>query len=216
MRSRRIAAIELACFFAFVQLLIWVTEPRGTPAIRLTTYVVLVAYAIATALAHRETHRDLGLRVDNIGASARDVVPVTLALAAALVTAGFALGSLRVNARGIDRAALYVVWGFLQQYALQAIVYRRVLLAGAGPNRAPLVAAMIFSSAHLPNVPLMAFTFAAGWLWTTWFKRHPNLFTLAVSHALLAIVLVSALPPDLMQNLRVGPGYVRSLHRQSP
>ncbi len=216
MRARVAALVELTCFIAFVQTMIWVTEPRASATIRLATYAAPAVYAVATARVHRESHRELGLRVDNIGVSAREVLPVTLALAAALAATGFALGSLRVNARGLDRAALYVVWAFLQQYALQAIVYRRLVLAGLGSPVAPLVAAVVFSSAHIPNAPLMAFTFAAGWLWTTWFKRHPNLFTLAFSHALLAVILVSALPPDLMQNLRVGPGYAQSQHRRSP
>jgi hypothetical protein len=211
----RVALVELACFIAFVQLMIWVTEPHASRSIRLATYVALVVYAIVTARAHHESRGDLGLRLDNIAVSARDVFPATFVLGAALVIVGFALGSLRVDARGLDRALLYLVWAFLQQYALQAIVFRRLLVAGAGPRRAAFVAAIIFSSAHIPNVPLMAFTFAGGWLWTTWFRRHPNLFTLAVSHAVLAIVLVSALPPGVMQNLRVGPGYLSSIHKRS-
>lgn len=209
------SALELACFIAFVHVLIWVVEPGADAPIRFACYVALVVYAVATARVHRESHEDLGLRLDNISRSARDVAPTSALVAGALVACGVALGSLRLDARGLDRAALYLVWAFLQQYALQAIVHRRLITAGVS-RFAPLFAAILFSSAHLPNVPLMTFTFAAGWLWATWFRREPNLFTLAVSHAVLAIVLVSALPPGLMQNLRVGPGYVSSARTRSP
>ncbi len=65
----------------------------------------------------------------------------------------------------------------------------------------------MFALAHLPNPGVYAMTFIAAWMWAAFYRRRPNLFVLALSHALLAAVVVTALPDWFTAHLRVGPGY---------
>jgi hypothetical protein len=50
-------------------------------------------------------------------------------------------------------------------------------------------------------------------MWAAWYRRCPNLFALAFSHAILAVVVVTALPAWATGGLHVGPGY---WHRRLP
>lgn len=100
-----------------------------------------------------------------------------------------------------------LLWGLVQQYALQAFINRRLqTLWGAG-WQTTLVVALIFALLHLPNPGLMAATFLGGLLWATVYQRAPNLWALALSHAVMTFVLISTLPPALLGSLRVGYRY---------
>ena len=104
------------------------------------------------------------------------------------------------------RSATYVVWAAAQQYALQSVVLLRLEDIGLR-EAAPLAAATLFSLVHAPNPGLMILTFLGGLLWCSTFRRHPNIAAVALSHAILAVVIVSTLPPAVTGGLRIGPGY---------
>jgi len=57
---------------------------------------------------------------------------------------------------------------------------------------------------HLPNPWLMAATFLGGLIWAAVYQRAPNLWALALSHALMTWVLISTLPAAALGGLRVG------------
>ncbi len=97
-----------------------------------------------------------------------------------------------------------LLWGLLQQYVLQGFVNRRAqILLGRGWLSA-LLTASVFALLHLPNPWLTAATFAGGLLWAWAYQRAPNLWALALSHALMTWVLVSTVPADALRGLRVG------------
>jgi len=97
-----------------------------------------------------------------------------------------------------------VLWGFLQQYALQGFINRRAQLVwGRGPLSV-LVVALTFALLHLPNPWLMLATFAGGLVWARAYQREPNLLALGLSHGLMTWVLISAFPSAALHNLRVG------------
>ena len=50
-------------------------------------------------------------------------------------------------------------------------------------------------------------TVVVGYLWCRLYSRTPNLLTLAVSHAVLAALIMASLPPEWIHRLKVGPGY---------
>jgi membrane protease YdiL (CAAX protease family) len=47
----------------------------------------------------------------------------------------------------------------------------------------------------------------AGLVWAFVYQRRPNLFALAISHALASITLALSFPPNLLNSLRVGFKY---------
>jgi membrane protease YdiL (CAAX protease family) len=100
------------------------------------------------------------------------------------------------------------VWAAAQQYALQAVILLR--LEDAGLNRsAPLVAAAVFSLVHAPNPGLVILTFLGGLLWCSVFRKYPSIPAVALSHAILAVAVVSMLPPETTGGFRIGPAYLQ-------
>jgi hypothetical protein len=47
-------------------------------------------------------------------------------------------------------------------------------------------------------------TLIGGFIWAAVYQRQANLFALALSHTIASISLAIALPPNLLNNLRVG------------
>ncbi|MCA1630821.1 MAG: CPBP family intramembrane metalloprotease, partial [Acidobacteria bacterium] len=92
-------------------------------------------------------------------------------------------------------------------YVLQAFINRRAQeIFGAG-WRSVLLVALLFGLLHLPNPWLSAATFLGGLVWAHSYQRAPNLFALALSHAVMTWVLVSTIPSDALHGLRVGYKY---------
>ena len=53
----------------------------------------------------------------------------------------------------------------------------------------------------------MFVTFVGGLIWAAVYEREPNLFALALSHAVMTWVLVSTLPASALNHLRIGFKY---------
>jgi len=99
------------------------------------------------------------------------------------------------------------LWGFLQQYMLQAFVNRRVQILWGPGTRSIMAVALIFGGLHLPNLLLVLATFVGGILWAAVYQRIPNLFALALSHSFMTTVMVWTLPQSVLHGMRVGYGY---------
>lgn len=129
-----------------------------------------------------------GFRLDTLGPAAAAVAAVTVPAAAAVVAAGYALGTFPPPATMAAVLALYPVWGIVQQLFLNAVLDRhlRALL----PDPAALVAAAgLFAASHAPDAVLMVLTFAAGLVWVAIYRRWPNLWALGVGHGVLGTLV---------------------------
>jgi membrane protease YdiL (CAAX protease family) len=80
-----------------------------------------------------------------------------------------------------------------------------------------LVAAGIFSAAHLPNPVLTPITLIWGLTACIVFLRYRNVYPLAAAHAILGITVAITIPGPVMHNMRVGLGYLtyHGHHRHS-
>ena len=102
----------------------------------------------------------------------------------------------------------YVTWAWVQQLIFAA--YFGVLFSRAFPIDASrrellkscLCSATVFSLIHLPNVWLMVFTFAGGFLGTIVFLQTHNIFALAIAHGFSGSLLNKLTPI----NFSVGAG----------
>jgi membrane protease YdiL (CAAX protease family) len=135
---------------------------------------------------------------------------------AALVTA-VAAGVLAVGGRlrgtwharpltGADLAIL-LLWTLGQQFALQTTLLREAQ-AVTSRTAGVLIAAALFAALHLPNPFLTGVTFIGAVAWCRIYDRHPNIVPLALSHALLTIVVLTALDDAATGRLRVGAAYL--------
>jgi hypothetical protein len=181
---------------------------------------LLIAIPIAFAfgfmfLSHRlraESARDLGFRFDNFAAAARLLALPMVVGCAVLVFIGYRNGSLdfarwRGGQSVLGIPALEILWGLVQQYALQAFINRRAQIIWGRGLRSIFFVALLFGAFHLPNPWLTGATFLGGILWATVYQRAPNLFALALSHGILTWVLISTVPGSLLNGLRVGYKY---------
>jgi len=172
----------------------------------------ILAFGYFSHRALHEKARDLGFRVDNFLHTARLLALPMLfgVIALALTGAGLGHPGFPWPNTGWHRSATFpwlVWWGLLQQYALQAIVNRQAQLIWGRGTRSILAVALVFAILHLPNVPLVIATFAGGVVWAFVYQRVPNLFALALSHAIMTAALVWALPASTLHGLRVGYFY---------
>lgn len=166
---------------------------------------------IASHVRRGETPREIGLRLDNVGPSARDVliyvgplIPIPILIGLWLDTTRFP--PLSEWPLGIPKRLL---WATAQQYGLLAFFYRRSGEVFAGTWPPILAAAGAFAFLHLPNPFLTVVTFALGALSCWLYRRQPNLLVLGCTHALMSVAISRSLPLDVTYGMRVGPGFFR-------
>jgi membrane protease YdiL (CAAX protease family) len=162
--------------------------------------------------ARRETAREVGWRIDNLGRALALLLPPMLAASLVLAVVGWLCGSLRLSAAppGRAMASTYFwlfVWGLVQQYPLQGFINRRAQMVWGRGARSTTFVASVFALLHLPNPWLVLATFCGGLLWAYVYQRAPNLLALAFSHSLMTVVLVSTVPYSSLGGMRVGYGY---------
>jgi hypothetical protein len=191
--DRALALWEIVSVVVSVLIAEWVVFAlAGDSALALLFPVAMVvAFMLLSHRARGETAREVGWRLDNFWTAARLLAIPMLVFVAMLV--------------GVP--ALSLLWGPLQQYALQGFINRRAQIVCGRGWPSVLVVAFVFALLHLPNPWLTFATFAGGLLWAYVYQRAPNLLALGLSHALMTWVLISSVPPAALHNLRVGFKY---------
>ena len=179
---------------------------------RLLMLIPVTTAVVFMLLSHRargESAREVGWRLDNFREAARLLLPPMLAVSALLVGLGWYAGTLDFgrweggqSIMGVP--GLSLVWGPLQQYALQGFINRRAQIALGRGGLSVLLVALLFALFHLPNPWLMFATFAGGLLWAWVFQRVPNILAVGLSHSLMTWVMISSVPEGVLHNLRVG------------
>ena len=210
LNDRLLAAWEIASVTATFLIAEWMVLPFTANSKLAFAFLIGLALGLML-LSHRvrqETAREIGWRFDNFFRAARLLILPTIVIAAVLVGLGLLMKSLRFDRQQVIEWTLTLpLWGLAQQYVLQGFINRRAqVLYGQGWRSLFLVAA-IFALLHLPNPWLIAFTFIGGLIWAYVYQRAPNLPALALSHALMSIMLALSLPPATINSLRVGIKY---------
>jgi membrane protease YdiL (CAAX protease family) len=212
--DRALAAWEIVSVIASVVVAEWVVlAVVGDSQLLLSVPVALVlAFMLASHVLRGESARELGWRLDNFWTAARLLLLLFGPPAALLLLLGWltgSLGLLRWNGGQsvLGLPALGVLWGLLQQYALQGFINRRAQMVWGRGWKSVLVVALVFGALHLPNPWLTLATFAGGLLWAYAYQRAPNLLALGLSHGLMTWALIASVPPGWLNNLRVGFKY---------
>ena len=212
--DRALAAWEIVSVVSSVVVAEWVVlafAPDSQLWLSVPVALVLV-FMFVSHRARGETAREVGWRLDNFAAAARVLFVLLAPPAALLMLFGWARGEFdplrwRGGQSVFGAPALGVLWGLLQQYALQGFINRRAQLVWGRGWKSVLVVAAVFAALHLPNPWLTLATFGGGLLWAYAYQRAPNLLALGLSHGLMTWALVASVPPAALNNLRVGFKY---------
>ena len=208
--NRLIAAWEIASVIISFMLAEWVVRPQAGES-KLIGAVPLSLAFILMFLSHRArglTARDAGWRLDNLFAAARLLIIPTIFGALLIILIGKLTGGFNSTKPQKWQWVLWLpLWALVQQYALQGFINARAQILWGRGWRSILLVACAFALLHLPNPWLTLATFAGGLVWAAIYQRAPNLFALALSHAMLSLLIVWALPASILNSLRVGFRY---------
>jgi CAAX prenyl protease-like protein len=202
-----VETVEVGFLFAFLFSYIWMigqTSLAGSwPA-----FALFFGFTCLSHCLHGDTRRDLGLRLDTFRRALSEAITVVAPALLLAVGAGFLLeggGPADPASVVLSLVRLYP-WALFQQYGLQCFFGRRLRGVLGDGIRHDIACAAIFAALHLPNPFLTVVTFGAAYCFCVLFRRCPNLFALALAHAVSSSVLYHVLPPGINCMMRVGPG----------
>ena len=213
--DRALAGWELASLVSSALIGEWILSAAagGTKLIVAIPVAFAFFLVISSHVLRRESLRDLGFRFDNFLPALKLLMLPLIVVAVICVSLGLITG-VRPNIfrwHPERQLALQLLlgfaWGLVQQYVLQSFINRRAQIVWQKGGLSVTITALIFALLHFPNPWLMLVTFIGGGIWAFVYQRAPNLFALAVSHAVGTWILVSSLPISALNHLRIGFKY---------
>ncbi|HJZ76019.1 MAG TPA: CPBP family glutamic-type intramembrane protease [Vicinamibacterales bacterium] len=170
--------------------------------------VVAGALVIALGLARAWRAHEWGLAWPPFLPSLSWNAAFTAAAAGTLAIAGWQRHTWHARSLTTADIGVLLLWALGQQFALQITLLREAQATTSRSAGVP-VAALLFAALHLPNPFLTVVTFVAALAWCRIYDRYPNLVPVTLSHALLTIVVLTALDDTITGRLRVGIAFLR-------
>lgn len=133
-----------------------------------------------------EGWREHGFRLDDLRASARAVgIGTAVGIVGLLLWAHFSGRALWQPGIAV-LLPLYLPFGLFQAAVFQGVLHRRLQQLLPAPWQAVALTTAVFTLVHVGYGGLMALTAIAGLGWSLAYRRWPNVWSIGVSHAVLA------------------------------
>lgn len=193
---------ELAIGFAAIMVVLWlpIREQLIFGPIALFGPLVLVL------LTQRPTLTELGLGWRGF-VSSLWILPSAVVAAVAGILLARASGTFHdLYKPDFSHVGGYVLWTIYQQFLLQDYFLPR-LTRLVNPDAAIAFAAVLFATAHLPNVVLTVATLVWGAISCSLFRRYRSLYILGIAQGLLGLCFALCVPDVYVHHMRVGLGY---------
>ena len=212
--GKRRILLELAIPYGLILLVIWTPRP-----LQKLLWWVAAAAIVAIFWLSFDRIEQLGLRTVGLF-RALWVTGAALVIAAVAILTAVLLHTLRFPPGGITGFFktywAYALWACVQQLLLQGFFLPRCLGLTKTTTSAALLAAVLFSLAHLPNPLLTPVTLIWGFAACLLFVQYRNLYPLAMAHAIVGIAIAITIPGPVDHNMRVGLGYLAYHHPARP
>jgi membrane protease YdiL (CAAX protease family) len=189
---------------------------HGTVDVGFISVTFGLLFFMLSSLIRQDSLKELGIRFDNLYKSGRECTIISLI---SIVTILFF--SIFYSNKSYPQGVIsylgvfskYTPWGIAkriteglaQQFLLQSVFLIRFLQIFGKKSISLLIAAMLFSLAHSPNIRLMFLSFFFGLIVCILFLRNRNILTLGIMHGVLSMVFISFLVPGLVGDFKIGP-----------
>jgi len=196
--------LELILGYGLILFVLWMPSfPQ-----RILSPVALIV-TLAIVLARRLSLNELGLGGRGLAASLW-ILPAAIVVAIISMLVARRLGTLHhLYQADLQHISGYVLWTLYQQFLLNDYFMPRLTRLLASEKAAVGLAAVLFATAHLPNLVLTAATLVWGAVSCMLFRRYRNLYALGLAQGVLGLCFAICVPDALHHHLRVGLGYLR-------
>ncbi len=191
--SQRIkSTVEVLVGIIFIFGYLWLISPLYHQWVKVFSAIPIFLFFIYSNYINKKSLKDLGFRLDNW----YDSFKILLIFTSIAIPVLYVLWHLFFPVNNYfyrdslfwNKLFTYPFWALFQQYIFLAfffMCYRDIFFPHT--NMAIFISALTFSMIHIPTPPLILFGFAAGIIWSGTYSKFPNLFTIAISHAILGI-----------------------------
>jgi hypothetical protein len=194
--------LELSFGFGIIMMVLWLPQPEQT-----IVGPVALLVPLALVLRQRPTLDDLGLGLRGLIHSLW-ILPAAVALTVASILVARSAGTFHpLYSPDLLHVDGYVLWTLYQQFLLQDYFMPR-LNRMLNSNAAIALAAVLFATAHLPNLTLTAATLVWGAVSCFLFRRYRNIYALGLAQGILGLCFAVCVPDAFHHHMRVGLGYL--------